>query len=291
MEKRKERNSETFTLRFIFEHSPSPSLSPPTCHLSHSTTMSAIHNFADVQPPPPPPARRRRRRRGRPTRLRRPSHAFPTEPATTDGGSSFGLSDSDAQSSARLDSSVAGDECGSSGIFSYNHSRMESSSSDEIDLESGELEMKVHCCGKDEKQCRICHLNFEIGSGDQAEEEDGGGGGGGCGGGGAIELGCNCKGDLGAAHKQCAETWFKIKGNLTCEICGATAQNVGGDQTNATSHTSTETEAVDRSSAGPTVVPTEPRTFWRGRRIMNILLGCMVFAFIISWLFHFNILP
>ncbi|TQE05842.1 hypothetical protein C1H46_008525 [Malus baccata] len=28
-----------------------------------------------------------------------------------------------------------------------------------------------------------------------------------------IDLGCSCKGDLDAAHKQCAETWFKIKGD------------------------------------------------------------------------------
>ncbi|KAK1426823.1 hypothetical protein QVD17_15503 [Tagetes erecta] len=245
----------------------------------------------DLQPPPtgtiPLPSRRRRRRR-RSTRRHRQSHP---EPPTTDGGSSFGLSDSDAQSSARLDSSVAGDECGSSGIFSFNHSRV--SSSDEIDLESGELEMKVHWKEKQTQQCRICHLEFGIRElSDDVEDDDGGGGGGGGGdGGGAIELGCDCKGDLGAAHKQCAETWFKIKGNMTCEICGATAQNVGGDQTNETSHTTMEMEPTDRSATGPMVVPTEPRTFWRGRRIMNILLGCMVFAFIISWLFHFNVLP
>ncbi|KAL4587674.1 hypothetical protein LXL04_000546 [Taraxacum kok-saghyz] len=249
--------------------------------------MSSVDNFADVETPAVGigalPARRRRRR-GRSSRRRRPSHAFSSEAATTDGGSSFGLSDSDAQSSARLDSSVAGDECGSSGIFSYNHSRMESSS-EEIDLESGELEMKVHSSGKNEKQCRICHLDFEASDGDQAEAEDGGGGDGG----GAIELGCNCKGDLGAAHKQCAETWFKIKGNMSCEICGAIAQNVGGDQPN---NASVETEAAERSATVPMVGPTEPRvTFWQGRRIMNILLGCMVFAFIISWLFHFNVLP
>ncbi|CAI9266208.1 unnamed protein product [Lactuca saligna] len=253
--------------------------------------MSSIDNFADVEVPAVGmgalPARRRRRR-GRSSRRRRPSHAFSSEAATTDGGSSFGLSDSDAQSSARLDSSVAGDECGSSGIFSYNHSRMESSS-DEIDLESGELEMKVHSSIKNEKQCRICHLNFEASDVDQAEDEDDGGGG--CGGGGPIELGCNCKGDLGAAHKQCAETWFKIKGNMTCEICGAIAQNVGGDQTNEASNATVETEAAERSATGPMVVATEPRNFWQGRRIMNILLGCMVFAFIISWLFHFNVLP
>ncbi|KAI3830027.1 hypothetical protein L1987_04159 [Smallanthus sonchifolius] len=252
--------------------------------------MSTLDHFTDIQPPAGigalPPRRRRRRGRGRSSRRRRSTHAFSSEPTTTDGGSSFGLSDSDAQSSARLDSSVAGDECGSSGIFSYNHSRMESSS-DEIDLESGELEMKVHSEGKVKEQCRICHLNFEIGGGGEVEDEYGDGGGGG----GAIELGCNCKGDLGAAHKQCAETWFKIKGNMICEICGAAAQNVGGDQTHEMSHTTTEAEPVDRSATGPMMVPTEPRTFWRGRRIMNILLGCMVFAFIISWLFHFNVLP
>ncbi|KAL0725657.1 hypothetical protein Bca4012_040256 [Brassica carinata] len=44
--------------------------------------------------------------------------------------------------------------------------------------------------------CRICKL--EVGSyGTQ----------------GLIELGCSCKGDLAFAHRQCAETWFKLKGN------------------------------------------------------------------------------
>jgi hypothetical protein len=28
-----------------------------------------------------------------------------------------------------------------------------------------------------------------------------------------MELGCSCKEDLAAAHKHCAEAWFKIKGN------------------------------------------------------------------------------
>ncbi|XP_071687567.1 uncharacterized protein [Rutidosis leptorrhynchoides] len=258
---------------------------------------STYDNFITIQPPsagtlPHPP--RRRRRRPRSGRRRRPSHVEPAA-ATTDGvgGSSFRLSDSDAQSSARLDSSVAGDECGSSGIFSYNHSRIESSS-DEIDLESGELEMKVHFLGKNDKQCRICHLNFEVngggGGGDSSVDYDGDDGGGGDGGG-PIELGCSCKGDLGTAHKQCAETWFKIKGNMTCEICGAIAQNVGGDQTNETSNTNNDTEPVDRSATAPRVGPTEARSFWQGRRIMNVLLGFMVLAFIVSWLFHFKVLP
>ncbi|MCD7454554.1 hypothetical protein HAX54_025212 [Datura stramonium] len=67
---------------------------------------------------------------------------------------------------------------------------------EEIDLESGELELKVH---KEEKTCRICHLSLlkcgGIGDDDQLLEPSGGT---------AIELGCSCKGDLAAAHKQCA---------------------------------------------------------------------------------------
>lgn len=46
-----------------------------------------------------------------------------------------------------------------------------------------------------EKDCRICHLGVETS------------------GGGGIELGCSCKDDLAVAHRQCAETWFKIKGD------------------------------------------------------------------------------
>ncbi|KAJ9172435.1 hypothetical protein P3X46_015676 [Hevea brasiliensis] len=68
-----------------------------------------------------------------------------------------------------------------------------------VDLESGVLEGKPHLDGKTERDCRICHLGLE---GNEREN------------GAAIDLGCSCKGDLGAAHKKCAETWFKIKGNM-----------------------------------------------------------------------------
>ena len=73
----------------------------------------------------------------------------------------------------------------------------------DLDLESGVLEMKVHFGGNNnkveaERECRICQLDLE---GERTE----------CGV--PIQLGCSCKGDLGSAHKQCAETWFKIKGD------------------------------------------------------------------------------
>ncbi|CAH2064182.1 unnamed protein product [Thlaspi arvense] len=47
----------------------------------------------------------------------------------------------------------------------------------------------------EERVCRICQL--EVGSYGQ----------------GLIELGCSCKDDLAFSHRQCAETWFKLKGN------------------------------------------------------------------------------
>ncbi|KAI3507679.1 hypothetical protein L1887_22669 [Cichorium endivia] len=106
------------------------------------------------------------------------------------------------------------------GIYSYNHTPSVPIS-EEVDLESGELEAKVHSSENDEKQCRICHLKFAGGDNyedDDHDDEDNGE---------AMELGCDCKGDLATAHKNCALTWFLIKGDLNCEICGSIVQNVG----------------------------------------------------------------
>ncbi|KAF4346963.1 hypothetical protein CsatB_009368 [Cannabis sativa] len=148
----------------------------------------------------------------------------------------------------------------------------------ELDLECGggvlEPEVKAHLA-KVERDCRICHLSM-----DTTNHESGI----------PIELGCSCKEDLAAAHKQCAEAWFKIKGNKTCEICGSTAINVSGvseaemmEQWNDSNDTATTTPA-----AAP-IHPAETRNFWQGHRFLNFLLACMVFAFVISWLFHFNV--
>lgn len=64
-------------------------------------------------------------------------------------------------------------------------------------VEKGVPKTKVHS-EKQEKDCRICHLSLV-----SSDPEYGI----------AIELGCSCKDDLAAAHKHCADTWFKIKGN------------------------------------------------------------------------------
>ncbi|KAH8496968.1 hypothetical protein H0E87_019622 [Populus deltoides] len=146
------------------------------------------------------------------------------------------------------------------------------SSVSEVDLEYGAPEIKLHLA-KVERDCRICHLSLDAGSLE---------------GGLPIELGCSCKNDLAAAHKQCAEAWFKIKGNKTCEICGSIARNVAG--ANETASAEQWNQASDVAvTAAPPVQPADTRNFWQGHRFLNFLLACMVFAFVISWLFHFNV--
>ncbi|CAI9106887.1 OLC1v1006131C1 [Oldenlandia corymbosa var. corymbosa] len=242
--------------------------------------------------------RRHRRRRRR--RRQRPSAAASSE-TTTDGSFKFSDTEDEERSmhSQRLGSTAGGsyEECRfsteSDGISVVSGTKRHSSRrggsstfSDEeeaeeeegmVDLESGELELKVHSRGN-RRECRICHLKSSAagngagrGGGDQS----------------FIELGCSCKGDLGSAHEQCAETWFKIKGNTTCEICGASAVNIAGEQT-IEIHVSNG--LAPAASATPFIFP-ENRSYCHGRRVMNFLLACMVFAFIISWLFHFKILP
>ncbi|KFK27444.1 hypothetical protein AALP_AA8G383100 [Arabis alpina] len=182
-----------------------------------------------------------------------------------------------------------------------------SSSSDldslsEVDLETGPLP-ELHSGGKKRRRrrrkrkkkgrdCRICHLPLEKDEeeedGDEQEqeqeqdtdeEEEYNGL--------PLQLGCSCKGDLGVAHSKCAETWFKIKGNMTCEICGAMAINVAGEQSNAESTASAHSQAA---AGQQPQTQTEPQGIWHGRRVMNFLLAAMVFAFIVSWLFHFKVL-
>ncbi|XP_078427931.1 uncharacterized protein LOC144700298 [Wolffia australiana] len=191
----------------------------------------------------------------------------------TDGGDSF--SDGEAQSwhsayhSRRLsNASSLSDNEASGGDEPWRGS----DGSPEIDLERGgigDFEAKI---AKSDKDCRICHLSLVGG----VQE---------CGI--AIELGCSCKDDLAAAHRQCAETWFKIKGNRICEVCGAVAKNVvgGGD-----SETAEQWQEGGGAATPPPGPPAEPaQSFWQSHRLLNLLLACLVLALFVSWLFHFNV--
>ncbi|KAI7744367.1 hypothetical protein M8C21_013820 [Ambrosia artemisiifolia] len=84
----------------------------------------------------------------------------------------------------------------------------------------------------------------------------------------------------------------KFLDDLTCEICGSIAHNVAG--ANEAELMEQWNEANDAMSSGTTpggttTATSDNRNFWQGHRFLNFLLACMVFAFVISWLFHFNV--
>ncbi|WJX81997.1 hypothetical protein P8452_64814 [Trifolium repens] len=142
----------------------------------------------------------------------------------------------------------------------------------ELEIRIGVPEIKVHLA-KVEKDCRICHMGLESESHESGPP---------------IELGCSCKEDLAAAHKNCAEAWFKIKGNRTCEICHSVARNVYSANEESTENVSDNNNATTSSTLSTAAPTAETQRFWHGHRFLNFLLACMVFAFVISWLFHFN---
>ncbi|XP_075512499.1 uncharacterized protein LOC142548011 [Primulina tabacum] len=137
------------------------------------------------------------------------------------------------------------------------------------DVGSGAVENKLRL-GRNLRVCRICHLYTD------ATNQDSGL---------LFELGCSCREDLAVAHKQCAEAWFKIKGNKICEICGSIAQNVSGAD-------EAESTQPQNGSSTTAIMPTNitvSRNIWQSHRVLNFLLACMVVAFVVSWLFHFNV--
>lgn len=186
------------------------------------------------------------------------SQFYSTYDGSYDDQSSFDHEIGQVSDSRRV-SSVAGSDCS-------------------VDIESGAHELKLHL-GKEDRDCRICHMSLT-----DDESVDNGV---------AMELGCSCKDDLAVAHKHCAETWFKIKGNKTCEICNSIARNIIGiNETASTTQHANETNAVATTaatSAFVSPVTDNSRSCLNGHRFLNFLLACMVFAFVISWLFHFNI--
>ncbi|KAL3679554.1 hypothetical protein R1sor_022510 [Riccia sorocarpa] len=93
-----------------------------------------------------------------------------------------------------------------------------------------------------------------------------------------MDLGCACKRDLAHAHRECAETWFRVRGNRKCEICGEIAQNV--QLVEAPAGTSADITTTI------TVVTVHHRYACQNRPV-RVLLAFLIAAFLVPWLFRF----
>lgn len=134
---------------------------------------------------------------------------------------------------------------------------------------------KDNCDG--EKVCRICHLTSEVlleatdtTITTSATSMD------------LIQLGCGCKNDLGFAHVNCAEAWFKLKGNRICEICGVTAVNItgiGDDRFLERRFISSGGHSSERNGG-----------CLRGHTFCNFLMACLVIAFVLPWFLRVDML-
>ncbi|KAK4268682.1 hypothetical protein QN277_025298 [Acacia crassicarpa] len=113
-----------------------------------------------------------------------------------------------------------------------------------------------------DRECRICHMGLES---DRHVS------------GVPIELGCSCKHDLAAAHKLCAEKWFRSQGNRTCEICHSVARNVFATNEETTENLRDRNNVIIVS----TTQPESPRSFCLDRSFLKF---CMFIIFISAFI-------
>lgn len=124
-----------------------------------------------------------------------------------------------------------------------------------------------------ERVCRICHLGSEQLLETTATTSTTVN---------LIQLGCACKDELGVAHSDCAEAWFKLKGNRLCEICGQSAKNITGVGDYRFMEEWNERRFIGSSSSS------ERGGCWRGQPFCNFLMACLVIAFVLPWFFRVN---
>ncbi|KAG6527092.1 hypothetical protein ZIOFF_009185 [Zingiber officinale] len=123
-----------------------------------------------------------------------------------------------------------------------------------------------------DRMCRICHLSSRSGEGGSE----------------LILLGCRCKGELGFAHRHCAEAWFVVKGNRCCEICGANAKNITiviDSRVLEEGHARRELNTQNPHDSGETQI-----ACWRRLPVCKSLMACLIMAFLLLWFFHVSML-
>lgn len=138
-----------------------------------------------------------------------------------------------------------------------------------IDVKNSDSGENGSSVGEGERVCRICHLSAKE-CGKEAT--------------GLMEIGCGCKGELGIAHSECAEAWFRVKGHRLCEICGETATNITGVSDNRFMEEWNERGSMDAS----TNFSDGSRRCLSGQPLCNFLMACLVIAFILPWFFRVN---
>ncbi|RCV27214.1 hypothetical protein SEVIR_5G309500v4 [Setaria viridis] len=119
--------------------------------------------------------------------------------------------------------------------------------------------------------CRICHLGPEdcVSAAPGSE---------------VIRLGCGCKDELGAAHRQCAEAWFRIKGDRRCEICGSDAKNITGLEVKKFME-----QWHGRRVANIQTTQERESHCWRQQPFCNFLLASILIIFMLPWFLHVNL--
>ncbi|KAJ1285249.1 hypothetical protein BS78_03G265600 [Paspalum vaginatum] len=120
--------------------------------------------------------------------------------------------------------------------------------------------------------CRICHLGPEDGGSAAAPASE------------VIRLGCGCKDELGAAHRQCAEAWFRIKGDRRCEICGSDAKNITGLEVKIFME-----QWHGRRMANIQTMEDRESHCWRQQPFCNFLLASLLIVFMLPWFLRVNL--
>ena len=67
----------------------------------------------------------------------------------------------------------------------------------------------------------------------------------------AIQLECECRGDLALRHKSCAEKWARVKGDNVCDICKQPIKNLAAITPRAASEGASDIDMTGFNDVDP----------------------------------------